>query len=263
MSKKFFIGANWKLNFTREDLAPFFSQLGPSNCPDSTLIIFPQMPLLSDVAHFQAGHHIEVGAQNSSANSQGAFTGESAPKTLKSIGASWTLVGHSERRSIFGDSDALCKKKFELALEADLRPILCVGEEKNIREQGWDFVKKFLEQQLLPLVEILNSHSFFQGKTKSPLVIAYEPVWAIGTGLTPTLLEIEETLSWIRSFLVSKMSSPQSVELFVMYGGSVNRENSKDFLNLPSCHGLLIGGASLRPLDLREIFHTATLLSGH
>ncbi|MDH4468173.1 MAG: triose-phosphate isomerase [Bacteriovoracaceae bacterium] len=263
MSKKFFIGANWKLNLTKEDIAPFFSQLGPCASNNSTLIIFPQMPLLSEVGRFHETHHIEMGSQNSSATAQGAFTGESSPKTLKSIGASWTLVGHSERRSIFGDTDESCKKKFELALDGVLNPILCVGEEKKIREQGFEAVKKFLEGQLNPLAEILNTHPFFQGKVNAPLVVAYEPVWAIGTGLTPTLPEIEETLSWIRSFISSKMTTPETVELFLMYGGSVNRENSKDFLSLPSCHGLLIGGASLKALDLREIFHTSTLLSGH
>jgi triosephosphate isomerase len=248
LKKQFFIGANWKLHFTLEDLNPFFEQLNLASLKlgknPARLIIFPQTPLLSEVKRFQKQNNIDLGSQNSSALPQGAYTGESSPKALKSVGAQWTLVGHSERRALFGDTNEICLKKFDLARKEQLKPLLCIGEEKSVREKGFEAVKSFLKSQLDP---------FLSTSAAEPLVIAYEPVWAIGTGLTPQPAEVEETLAWIRSYL-----SKSTTELFVIYGGSVNRENAASFLQLPSCHGLLIGGVSLKPLDLREIFHMAT-----
>ncbi len=248
--KKIYIGANWKLNFDLAEVESFFEAFKLDLLPNKELIIFPQTPLLAAVQKYQTKHFFSLGSQTNAAELQGAFTGEASAKALKSLGVTWGLVGHSERRSLFGETNEHGLKKAEQLLGQGINPLLCVGESKSIRQEGFSSVIKILKEQLATAIQLFAQNIY----SNRPLVIAYEPVWSIGTGITPTLEQVEETLAWIQSYVAPKIN-PLS-PLSIMYGGSATKDNAKDLLALPSCAGLLVGGASLKPLDLSKIYQS-------
>ncbi len=220
------IVANWKMNGSFEFIDSFFSNFTvPSKnqllvCPP-----FPYLPLIKN-------KNVTVGAQNCSQHLSGAFTGEVAPTMLKDIGCDYVILGHSERRQYHHESNELIRDKANAALEAGLIPIICVGESKETRESGYH-----IETALNQAKESIPTRS-------ENFMIAYEPIWAIGTGLTASEDDIKEMHTALRQLLPT---TP------LLYGGSVNKENSQAIMSISNVDGVLVGGASLKPDDLIAI----------
>ena len=192
--------------------------------------------------------NIKIGAQNCYFEKKGAWTGEISVEMLKEVGCSYIIVGHSERRAIFGETNELINKKLLAILSEDLIPILCIGETIEDRKSGNTFT--VLEQQL---------NSCLQGIDKSALdkiVIAYEPVWAIGTGVSATVAEVSEAHKWLREFLVGKFGEKAN-DVYLLYGGSLSDANAEEVLSIKDVDGGLIGGASLVAERFLSIIKTA------
>jgi triosephosphate isomerase (TIM) len=235
------LAANWKLNNgpseARAFMAAFLAAYSPRN--DRTLAIFPPTLSLSTVRDaLESRTDILVGVQNIHTEAKGAFTGENSAPMARDAGARMVLVGHSERRHVFGETDGATAKKCALAIKYSLVPMLCVGEKIEQREQGEteDVVLRQLRTGLseLALGELVR------------VLIAYEPVWAIGTGKTATPQDASEVHSVIREELARLCKSDDAAaEIPILYGGSVNRENARSLLNARGVDGLLVGGASV------------------
>lgn len=190
--------------------------------------------------------HAELAAQNTFWEEKGAYTGEISAQMLKNIGVKYVIIGHSERRRL-GETDKIINKKITAAIKADLTPILCVGEPLNIRKKGLTVAKKFVKNQLQ--LDFKNANKLIKLKAKS-LIIAYEPVWAIGTGIPDNPSSAAEMHKFIKNFLKTKN---YRLKAEVLYGGSVNAKNAASFLNRPEIDGALVGGASLNPKEFRMI----------
>jgi len=240
--RKYLIGGNWKCNGTvaaNEDLVKIFNEAGPipSNCEVvvcSTYIHLSQ--LLSSLRD-----DVEVGGQNSGLNdSKGAYTGEIAAFQLKDLGCTWVIIGHSERREGFGmvgEPADLCAKKCKVAIDAGLKVMFAIGEKKEERESGKTM--EVCASQLAPLAKILEP------KDWDMVALAYEPVWAIGTGLTATPEMAQETHAGIRNWVADNVSPEIAQAVRIQYGGSMKGANAKELLAQPDIDGGLIGGASL------------------
>ncbi len=222
-----------------------------SGSVSSEIILFPPftlIPLMTDAA---ADAGIETGGQDLFWLEKGAFTGEISPAMLADAGATWFLAGHSERRHVFGETDEVVRKKLEAGLETGLRGILCVGELIDEREAGRteEVVKRQVEFALK------------DQKCVSPenFVIAYEPVWAIGTGLTATPDEAERMHSLIREWVAGIMSNDFADNTRIQYGGSVKPDNAAEILSRPSVNGALVGGASLKAGSFMDILRAVPL----
>ena len=189
--------------------------------------------------------YIGVSAQNIHQEESGAFTGEIAASFVKDAGASYVIIGHSERRQYCGETDETVNKKVRVSLKHELKPIVCVGETLEQREKG-DFFK-VIEEQLSKGLEDLTK------VLASELVIAYEPVWAIGTGKVATPNQVEEVHGKIRSFLKKTFSEEVGDSVRILYGGSVKPSNSQEIMSLPNVDGALVGGASLKAPDFINI----------
>lgn len=242
------IVANWKSHKTRAEARAFASGLrselaGPRT--GAQLVVCPPFTALDALgaAFTEANLAVELGAQDVSAHGEGAHTGEVAARHLSEAGCAWVIVGHSERRYA-GEDDALVGRKLRVALDAELQPILCVGETLEEREGGRaeSVVSRQLELALAGVV----------GDEGSRLAVAYEPRWAIGTGLTPTPEQITEILQHIRRRLLALLG-PIGAAPAILYGGSVKPSNAAELLTLPGCGGALIGGAGLDPVKLAAI----------
>jgi triosephosphate isomerase len=234
------IVANWKMNGSTE-LLKSFANLTLSNnkviiCPPHTLINKSKEILSSE---------IYIGAQNCSEKESGAFTGEVSPDMLFDVGARFVILGHSERRTLYHEVNELISQKVELALRNGLTPILCVGE--TLEEKTKGFTGQTIKKQLQESIPRNINHK--------NLLIAYEPVWAIGTGLIPKLIEIEEILQLIKNYLSEDFKISYET-LHVLYGGSANSKNCKEILSLKSVDGLLVGGASLKVDEFTKISHS-------
>ncbi len=227
-----FIIGNWKMNGSLAHAHQFAADLKEHlNESTSTLILCPSFPYLLPLIEEFKGTSVQIGAQNCSAESKGAFTGDVSAAQLADIGCTYVLIGHSERRQHHQETSELIRQKWKAAREKGLHPVLCMGESLAHRKSG---------HALSAIAEQLSAE--VAGEDLQGLLIAYEPLWAIGTGLTPTLDEIEEVLAFIRAEL-----KDDTVPL--LYGGSVTPSNAPDILALPSVNGLLIGGASLQAED--------------
>lgn len=219
------IAANWKMNLNfqeAKDLAKQISKISSNN----ELIIFPSSIYFLEIDNILSTSPIKVGAQNCSDKEIGAYTGEVAASQLKSINCEYVLVGHSERRQYFSESDEIINSKAKLALRNNIKPIICIGENLKERENG-DF-KIILENQISKCLDGINANE---------VIIAYEPVWAIGTGLTANLEQIKEA----HNIILEKAGSNSKI----LYGGSVNENNYEEILGLENVAGVLVGGASL------------------
>ena len=195
----------------------------------------------------RASTGLEIWAQNAHFEAQGAFTGELSPKVLKDMGVRGSLIGHSERRSLFSESETLLKKRLEGALKFGLEVIYCIGENQAERESGKTF--EILEQQLRNICSLADSEL-------KPVTLAYEPVWAIGTGLTATPEQAQEVHAWIRGHLISKgLKAAESLR--ILYGGSVKPGNIEALLEQPDIGGALVGGASLKVEDFAALVQVA------
>jgi len=234
------VAANWKMHKTVTEAEAYFRKLLAlvPESPGVELVVFPSATALHVAARELEGSSIAWGAQNAHPEPQGAFTGEVSVVQVTDLGASYLICGHSERRHIFGEDDAFVAAKVKAALKAGLIPILCVGETLEQREggQAWTVVERQLSAAL----------SGIELPTPEKLVIAYEPVWAIGTGVPARPQDAQEMAAQIRDWLGGRFGEPGE-QVRIQYGGSVKPENARDFLSLPDIDGALVGGASLDP----------------
>jgi triosephosphate isomerase len=247
------VAANWKMNTTPSD-AGELARLIASRTAESGVIrvICPPFVCLAAVRDAVAGEGIEVGAQNIHSELAGAFTGEVSARMLAGL-ATWVILGHSERRRDFAESDALIGRKLGRALEAGLRPILCVGEQLAEREAGQ--AEAVVESQL---TGALAGHDL-EALLAARLVIAYEPVWAIGTGRTASSVDASAMAEAIRATLRSNGWDSRADQVPILYGGSCTSASINAFLAEPSIDGALVGGASLQPDEMAGMVARAAL----
>lgn len=241
------IALNWKLNPETEKEA--LSLLGFSD--RKSVLLFPPSIFLAKIA--QKAKRAGVGAQNIFWEERGAFTGEISPSMVKDSGSRWVLIGHSERRKYFGETDDIVNRKVKAALGARLKVILCVGEPWEVRKKGIRAAKAFVRNQLK---KDLSGIKNFKFQIKN-LVVAYEPIWAIGTGKSDKPEESAEMAEFIKETLYPKPLPAQAGHTLnpkVLYGGSVNAKNIAAFLEPREIDGVLVGGASLKKEELKRIF---------
>ncbi|MPQ66769.1 MULTISPECIES: triose-phosphate isomerase [unclassified Pseudomonas] len=244
------VAGNWKMHGTRASVVELINGLRDLALPSGVdVAVFPSCLHISQVVEGLEGKSILVGAQNSAVEpQQGALTGEVAPSQLLDAGCSLVLVGHSERRLIMGESDAVLIRKFAAAQACGLIPVLCVGETLEQREAGKTL--EVVSRQLDSIIEELGVGAFAKA------VIAYEPVWAIGTGLTASPQQAQDVHAAIRAQLAAKNSEvAQGVRL--LYGGSVKAANAVELFGMPDIDGGLIGGASLNADEFGAICRAA------
>ena len=238
------VAGNWKMNTVvsegKELVDGILSKL--STVPsDVQLIVAPPFTHLSEVAAKLAGSPVALAAQNCADHEKGAYTGEVSVAMLKSVGVQYVILGHSERREYYGETSETLVTKVKLALAAGLKPIFCVGEVKDERVAGKHFevVGKQIEEVLFTLT----------AEEMAQVVIAYEPVWAIGTGLTATSEQAQEIHSFIRKALADKFGAALAEEITILYGGSCKPSNAPELFAQPDIDGGLIGGAALKAED--------------
>ncbi len=245
--KKMIVAANWKMNKTLSEAQAYLTELKSALAPSPTAqaLFFPPAVFLPCFQKELQGTPIFFGAQNCHFEASGAFTGEMSVPMLKDFGISTVLIGHSERRHIFSETDAMLAKKVSAVLKAGLSPLLCVGENEDERVFGktLDRITHQLEQGL-SLVE-----------TPESIVIAYEPVWAIGTGKVASAKDIWRVHQFIRDWLVQKWGD-SGLAVPLLYGGSLTAQNCKEIAAIENVNGFLIGGASLKVSSYLEIFQS-------
>lgn len=242
--RKPFIAGNWKMNMTAESGAALIKELAPliekANCDVALCVPAILIPEMTKAAE---GTNIAIGAQNVHWAEKGAYTGEISAAMLKEYGVKYVIIGHSERRQYFGETDESVNKRTLAALEAELTPIVCIGESLEERETGK--TEQVLDRQIAEGLKGIDDIS--------KIVIAYEPVWAIGTGKTATSDQANETIGYIRK-KCAEMFCPKCAEkLRIQYGGSMNAGNCKQLMAMPEIDGGLIGGASLKADDFSKI----------
>ena len=233
------IAGNWKMNNTNKEALELVKQLKDlvKDVKDRDIMIAPTFTCLSDVNNAIKGSNIKLGAQNLYFEEKGAFTGQISADMLLNVGCEYVIVGHSECRDIFGEKDELINKKVKRALDKNLVPVLCVGEHLEEREKG--ITSNIVSSQVKEAFKGLS-----EAEAKK-VVIAYEPVWAIGTGKTATPQDADDVHKTIRDTLKSIYNESVSEGMIILYGGSVNEKNADDLLNMPNIDGALVGGASL------------------
>lgn len=251
MTRTTVVAGNWKMNPPREGGEALFREvltgLGERSLPASVeAAIFPPAPYLGSFGSL-AGDALRLGAQDVAAESWGAYTGALGAELLRGFGCHYGLIGHSERRHHFGDTDAQCQRKLEAARAGGLVPMLCVGETEAERDAGetFDVVRRQIDAGL---AEQNASH---------PVVIAYEPVWAIGTGRTATPEMAAEVHRYVRNALQEKWGADFAARTPILYGGSVKPDNASALLSDPDIDGALIGGASLEAASFLAILDAA------
>ena len=240
--RKPIIAGNWKMNKTATEAKALISELIPAvkDAGCEVVICVPFTDLVTAV-EMTKGTNIHVGAENVHFEKSGAFTGEISADMLVDLGVEYVIVGHSERRQYFGETDVTVNKRLKAALAAGLKVILCVGEMKAEREAG--YTDALVEYQTLIALTGLT------GEQVADVVIAYEPVWAIGTGLTATDEQANETIGVIRKAVARKYGQEVADKTRIQYGGSMNPKNVKGLMAQPEIDGGLIGGASLKAPD--------------
>lgn len=244
------IAGNWKMNKTNPEalelVRGLLSSIGHVDNP--RVVICPPFTALSEVARLLKGHSFFLGAQNMYSKESGAFTGEIAPAMLLTIGVSYVILGHSERREYFSESDRIVNEKVKLAIKIGLIPIVCIGEKLEEREQGK--TEAVVGRQLDGSLADLSDEEFRK------VVIAYEPVWAIGTGRTATPEMAQEVHRFVRERL-EKRYLELARQVSILYGGSVTGENARGLLGMPDIDGALVGGASLKIDQFTKIIKSA------
>lgn len=240
------LAANWKMYKTIAEAVAFAKDFVPlvADAGDVEILVAPPATALAAVGRALAGSRVQLAAQNVHPERQGAFTGEIAPPMLVEVGCAYAIIGHSERRQIFGESSAFVAKKAAALLAHDIRPIVCVGETLEEREAGRTFA--VLEAQLE------GSLAAVEATRAAEVVIAYEPVWAIGTGRTATPAIAQEAHAMIRGWLGTRFPGAGAA-MRIQYGGSVKPENAAELMAQPDIDGALVGGASLEPESFARI----------
>ena len=243
-----FIAGNWKMFKTPKEAKAFAAEFKDLyEASDVRVAIAAPFVDLEALVRAFKGTGIGVAAQNMHWETEGAFTGEVSAEMLKSIGVSYCIIGHSERRQYFKETDATVNKKLKKALETGILPILCVGENLKTREAGGE--KEFVEKQL---------KADFKGipaEDAKKITIAYEPIWAIGTGKTATPKQAQDMCAFVRKTIKELYGGEVSEAVTVQYGGSVKPANASELMNMADIDGALVGGASLKAKDFIEIVH--------
>ena len=250
--RKKIIAANWKMNMTQGESArfvdSFLRDVGEIN--DVEVVIIPPFTAIATVSDaLGRAHNIKVGAQNMYWEKSGAFTGEISAPLLRDLFVHYVVLGHSERRTLFGETDEMVNRKVRAAHEGELRPIVCVGETLEQRDKG--DVEKILSSQLRGSLASLNP------KELQDSVIAYEPVWAIGTGRNATPQQAQEAHAFIRHILREMTDETTADRVRIQYGGSVKPENALELMSQTDIDGALVGGASLDPRSFAQIVKAA------
>lgn len=248
-SRRVVVTGNWKMHKTVQEAITFVHELIPL-VKNSSAQIYLAVPftLIKSVVEAAQGHPIVIGAQNMNDASEGAFTGEIAGKMLKDVGAKFVILGHSERRRFFHETNDLINKKVKRALLDELEVTLCVGETKEQRDGGK--THEVLKNQIEECLEGISSEHLSQ------IIIAYEPVWAIGMTHTAGPETSEEAQAFCRRLISEKWGEAAASHIVIQYGGSVKPHNAKEFLDLPDVDGLLVGGASLEVHDFGHIINS-------
>lgn len=240
------VAGNWKMNLSKEEALKLYSEIATlaNEVEGVTLMTFSPLIYLDALKSIE-NDSVKVGAQNFHQQEAGAFTGEVSYAQLKSIGVNHVLVGHSERRMYFNEDDATIKAKVDAGLNAGLKVVFCCGEPLEIREKGEHVA--YVVEQFEKNIFHLSEEDF------SKLVIAYEPIWAIGTGKTASPKEAEEMHAAIRAAIATRYNANVADSISLLYGGSCNPTNAKELFAQPNIDGGLIGGASLKSNDFLEI----------
>ena len=240
MKKRMIVAANWKMNKNLSEACEFLEKLDSylsENDNQSSVIIFPPFIGLESLAGKFNSNNFCLGSQNFHYEESGAFTGEVSISMLEHIGIDYAIIGHSERRSLFYENDNLINKKIRSCLASSINPILCIGE--SLEQRDNDLTEKTLKEQLKSGLEDIDASKLYK------LIIAYEPIWAIGTGETATVDQIYSTHQQIKGIL-NELFNDEFYDLPILYGGSVNDKNAKEIGRIDNVSGFLIGGASLK-----------------
>ena len=240
------IAGNWKMNKLPNEAMDYIEKLAPlvKDTENEVVICVPYTDLFYSLMHVQ-GTNIKVGAQNMNENEKGAYTGEVSGEMLKSIGVEYVVIGHSERRAYYNETDESVNKKLKKAISLGLKPIVCVGESLEERENG--SAKDIVTNQTRLALEGLNNEEV------KDTIIAYEPIWAIGTGKTATKEDANETIKWIREEIKKIYGNDVADSVIIQYGGSVKSSNAKELFEMSDIDGGLVGGASLDAEEFAKI----------
>ena len=250
--RKKIIAANWKMNMTQAESERFVETFlrDCGEIIDVEVVIVPPFTSIAKVMEaLGRAHNIKVGAQNMYWEKSGAFTGEISAALLRDLFVHYVVLGHSERRTLFGETDEMVNRKVRAAHEATLRPIVCIGETLEQRDKG--NVEKILS------IQLRGSLAGLTPKELQETVIAYEPVWAIGTGRNATPQQAQEAHAFIRKTLREMADDATAERVRIQYGGSVKPENARELMSQPDIDGALVGGASLDPRSFAEIVKAA------
>lgn len=248
--REYVIAGNWKMNNTPAAAGELINALKPKvkDAGATVVVCVPFVDIPAAVAA-AAGSNIKIGAQNVHWEESGAYTGEISAKMLTECGCEYVVVGHSERRQYFGETDETVNLRLKAAIKGGLRPIVCVGETLEERQRGITFEKVALQVKV--------AFSEVEPKDAKNVIIAYEPVWAIGTGVTATDDQAEEVCAAIREIIKGLYGDIVAKEIVIQYGGSMNAKNAEGLLKKPNIDGGLIGGASLKADDFTVIVKAA------
>jgi triosephosphate isomerase len=250
----YLVAGNWKMNGSSAANAELLDGIiaGAPQSDTLELLVCPSYPYLAEAASKLAGTGIGLGAQNLSEHESGAFTGEIAPSMVTDVGCGYVLVGHSERRALMGETSQIVAAKFQAAQNVGLIPVLCIGESQEERENGR--TESVVDEQLAAVLDVAGIAAM------ASAVIAYEPVWAIGTGLTATPEQAQDVHRHIRGVLAQRDSAVADT-VKILYGGSVKGDNAAGLFSKPDIDGGLIGGASLKAADFLAIAEAAASLN--
>ncbi len=245
------IAGNWKMHKTPQESQEFIKSFLPAatKFPSCDVLLIPPFTSLDRAGRLLSESRIFLGAQDMHSEASGAYTGAISSGMLVACGCDFVLAGHSERRHVFGDSDDVVNRKLHAALENELRPILCVGETLDQRQR--DRTELVLDGQLDGGLKGVDETAL------ADIVIAYEPVWAIGTGETATPEQVQTAVAFIRDWLETRFSKPAADAMRILYGGSVKPGNARSLQSQPDIDGALIGGASLDPDSFAQIIAAA------
>jgi triosephosphate isomerase len=249
--RKYLIAGNWKMNKTASDGVDLVKEinLAVGKQTDVGVAVCPPFTALESCAEILSDSNVQLGAQNMHPKLEGAYTGEISPVMLRSLFCNFVIIGHSERREYFEESDAFINEKVKAAFESSLKPILCVGETLEQREANETF--NVVKTQLVDDLKDVTAES------AESLVIAYEPVWAIGTGKTATPEMAQEVHKMIRDELTAILGKAAADKIRILYGGSMKPENASELLDQPDIDGGLIGGAALKAKSFIELVEIA------
>ncbi len=251
MARNYVIAGNWKMYKTNSEALQLANQIKikTTDIKKTKMVICPPATALSVVNEVIKDSSVALGAQNLYWEKEGAFTGELSPGMIKSTGATYAIIGHSERRQYFGETDETVNKKIKAALENGLNPIVCVGE--SLEEREANITSKIVSRQISGALDGLDAAE------AAKLIIAYEPIWAIGTGKTATPEQAQEVHKIIRDLIRSLYNDQVADGMVIQYGGSVKPENAQILLSQPDVDGALVGGACLKADSFSEIIHIA------